>query len=347
MKSFEFSGKNIEKAIENGLKELNKNREDVEIKILSEGGLFSKAKVEISFDENEEIIENIVKKEMNADCGCGNENCHCGDDCHCDEDCDCGCHECGDENSCDCGCENHVSEENHDKNSNHCDCEDNCDCDDDCPEKCKDCTDECGFCDCALENNCECVDLDLIRAEKEAKEKAEKENAQNQNVENIEEKGKKAREYMSSDEVFDEINKIFNTIFEKLNINGKVMILENDEAYEVKVSGDDKISSLIGYRGEALNAYQVLINSFQTLKNKSKRILLDVESYRSKREESLRSLAIRIAKKVVKTKKSHKFEPMSSFERHVIHEALSSFDGVSTHSEGQEPHRCLIVEPKK
>lgn len=320
MKSFEFSGKNIEKAIENGLKELNKNREDVSIKILSEGGLFSKAKVEISFDENEKMIEG-VKEKIGADCGCGNENCHCGDDCHCTDECNCGCGECG---------------------------TDNCDCDDDCPEKCKDCTDECGFCNCALENNCEWVNLDLIRAEKEAKEKAEREKAEKenvQNIDNVEEKSKKTREYMTSEEVFEEINNIFNTIFEKLNINGKVMTLENDEAYEVKVSGDDNISSLIGYRGEALNAYQVLINSFQTLKNKSKRILLDVESYRSKREESLRSLAIRIAKKVVKTKRNHKFEPMSSFERHVIHEALSSFDGVSTHSEGVEPHRYLIVEP--
>jgi len=298
MKSFEFTGKNIEKAIQNGLSSLNKNREDVDIKILSEGGIFSKAKVQISFEDQttEEIAESIAKQEIGCDCGC-----------------DCGCEECDcDENeSCDCGCED-------------CDCEKNVGEED----KCANCSDECGFCNCALENNCEGVDLEKIKQEQLAKEQSQK----------------KEKHFMTSEEVFDEINNIFQNLFKALNIDGKVMILENDDAYEVKVSGSENVSSLIGYRGEALNAYQALINNFTSLKNKSKRILLDVENYRDKREESLKNLALRIAKKVVKTKRSHKFEPMSSFERHVIHEALSSFEGVSTHSEGVEPRRFLIVE---
>jgi len=305
MKSFEFTGKSIEKAIENGLKELNKNREDVDIKILSEGGFFSKAKVQIAFEDetDEQIAENIAKEEIGNICNCGCDDCDCGDN----QECECGC------DDCDCGEE--------------CNC-DNCE-DEQGDEKCENCACECGFCDCALENNCEGVDLEKIRQEKlDLEKKVEK----------------KERNYMTSDEVFDVVNEIFQNIFKALNINGKVMILENDEAYEVKVSGDENIASLIGYRGEALNAYQVLINSFSSLKNKSKRILLDVENYRNKREESLKALAIRIAKKVVKTKRSHKFEPMSSFERHVIHEALSDFEGVSTHSEGVEPHRQLVVD---
>lgn len=294
MKSFEFSGKNIEKAIENGLNELNKKREDVDIKILSEGGIFSKAKVQISFEEeNDEQIASTIAKEEICGCDCGCDDCGCDDEV-CLGNCDCGC------DDCDCGC-----------NEN---------------EEC-----DCGHKECCDEKVCECENCDeetLIVNEKS-------------------ENNKKEKQYLSSDEVFDKINEIFKNIFKSLNINGKVMILENDEAYEVKVSGDDNISSLIGYRGEALNAYQVLINSFVELKNKSKRILIDVENYRNRREESLKNLAERIAKKVVKTNRSHKFEPMSSFERHVIHEALSNFDGVSTHSEGVEPHRCLIVEPVK
>ena len=122
------------------------------------------------------------------------------------------------------------------------------------------------------------------------------------------------------------------------------MVFESDDAYEVKVSGDDKVASLIGYRGEGLNAYQILINSFLDLRNKSKKILIDIENYRNRREESLKGLANRIAKKVVRTKRSHKFEPMSAYERHVIHEELANFKGVTTHSEGLEPRRCLIVE---
>jgi len=83
------------------------------------------------------------------------------------------------------------------------------------------------------------------------------------------------------------------------------------------------------------------------LRNKSKKIYLDVENYRNKREESLKALAIRIEKKVLKTKRKHKFEPMTAYERHVIHEELSNFSGVETYSEGNEPHRCLVVDIKK
>ena len=145
-------------------------------------------------------------------------------------------------------------------------------------------------------------------------------------------------------QVYEIIQDIFANIFKNLNIDGKVMILENDEAYEVKVMGDEKVASLIGFRGEGLNAYQFLINNFLSLRNKSKKIYLDVENYRNKREESLKALAVRIAKKVLKTKRKHKFEPMTAYERHVIHEELSNFKGVSTHSEGNEPHRCLVVD---
>lgn len=298
MKSFEFTGKNIEKAIENGLKELNKNREDVDIKILSEGGFFSKAKVLISFDEelDEKIACDIAKEEISCDC----EDCDCEKVCDCDCDCDC-------EEGCDCECEKD-------------NCEDDCGCYED----------ECECCGCNQEENCECDNS--IQSKREEQEDLKKEE-------------KKERNYLPSEEVFDIVNEIFKNIFNALNIDGKVMILENDDTYEVKVSGDENISSLIGFRGEALNAYQILINSFLSLKNKSKKILLDVENYRNRREESLKGLALRVAKKVVKTKRSHKFEPMSSFERHVIHEALSDFEGVTTHSEGVEPHRQLIVEP--
>jgi len=285
MKSYEFVGKNIEKAIENGLKELNKKREDVDIIVLSEGGLFSKAKVQISFDEEEKAeVESVVEEireekpitdenidkneETNTDSSCECEDCNCGDKCDC-EDCNCG---------------------------EECECED-CNCND---------------------------EINKEQANEEIK--------------------KEEKEYLTSEEVIEKIQSIFSKIFDALKITGRVMVFESDEAYEVKVNGDDKVASLIGYRGEGLNAYQIIINSFIELRNKSKKILIDVENYRNRREESLKALAQRIAKKVVKTKKRHKFEPMSAYERHVIHEELANFNGVSTHSEGVEPRRCLIVE---
>jgi len=289
MKSYEFTAKNIEKAIEKGLSELKLKREDVDIKIISEGGFFSKAKIEIIVNENNEIVDQKIKPEENLE----NENsteqekCCCGDDCCCDDDCNCN-------ETCDCGCQ-----ENHE-----CSCGEECHCHE-------------HECDC----DCECEEV-LVTEKPE-------------------------REYLTSEQVYDIIQSIFNKIFSSLNIDGKVMILENDDAYEVKVMGDEKVSSLIGFRGEGLNAYQFLINNFLELRNKSKKIYLDVENYRNKREESLKALAVRIAKKVLKTKRKHKFEPMTAYERHVIHEELSNFKGVTTHSEGNEPHRCLVVDIDK
>ena len=246
MKSFEFVGKNIEKAIENGLKELNKNREDVDISVISEGGLFSKAKVKISFEDETKDLNTAVAVEEGAEQNCSNKivenNCECEE--YNEED-ECGCNEC----ECD-----------------DCDCDD-CDC-----EEC-----ECDECDCQdveSTSNCNCQECNE----------------------------EKAKQYLTSEEIIEKIQEIFSNIFAKLNIQARVMVFESDEAYEVKVSGDEKVSSLIGYRGEGLNAYQTILNAFLELRNKSKKILIDVENYRNRREESLKALAQRIAKKVVKTK---------------------------------------------
>lgn len=289
MKSFEFTGKNVEKAIEKGLSELGKNREDVDIKILSEGGLFSKAKIVMTLDE--ENVDNEVKEII--------------DDGELEEEIPA--------EQCTCGCDHEEK----------CECED-CECEECEPKKC-----ECG-CGCTEDCNCGCMEGEPCTCQEEVKQTEKRE-----------------RVYLSDDEVIEKIQEIFANIFKALNIEGKVMVLTSDDAYEVKISGDEKVSSLIGYRGEGLNAYQLVINSMLDLKNKSKKILIDVENYRDRREESLKALAQRIAKKVVRTKKRHKFEPMSAYERHVIHEELANFKGVTTHSEGVEPHRCLIVDIEK
>lgn len=305
MKSFEFTGKNIEKAIENGLKNLNKKREDVDISIISEGGLFSKAKVIISYEEEnlEEEVKDIIENEEKS---CAHEECKN----------ECECENCNDECNNECSCSDEC-----------CDCECDCDCDCECGEECNcECDEECN-CECACDEECSC----------------------GCNEEDNEEKNndKPQREYMTSEQVIEKIQEIFSNIFKALNLDAKAMVLENDEAFEVKIMGGENVSCLIGYRGEGLNAYQLLINNFIELRNKPKKILIDVENYRNRREESLRGLAQRIAKKVLKTKRSHKFEPMTAYERHVIHEELSNFKGVTTHSEGVEPHRCLIVELEK
>ena len=86
----------------------------------------------------------------------------------------------------------------------------------------------------------------------------------------------------------------------------------------------------------------------QTVAGKQeKRILLDVDNYRAKREESLVATAHRIAKKVAKSGRYYKLEPMKPAERRVIHAALADDDSVTTLSKGTEPHRYVIIFPKE
>jgi len=103
---------------------------------------------------------------------------------------------------------------------------------------------------------------------------------------------------------------------------------------------------LIGYHGETLEAVQYLVNTI--VKNQvptyHKKIYIDVENYRRKRQETVEQIAERVAKKVLTTKRSIKLEPMNSFERKSIHFALSNIEHIATHSEGNEPNRCLVID---
>ncbi len=110
----------------------------------------------------------------------------------------------------------------------------------------------------------------------------------------------------------------------------------------------DKAALLIGKRGQTLNALE---NLSQLVANKFSQsfiiIKLDVGNYRERRQESLEQLAERMADKAVRTGKKVEFEPMSSFERKVIHNALSVRIDIETYSVGKDPNRYLVIEPIK
>jgi spoIIIJ-associated protein len=135
-------------------------------------------------------------------------------------------------------------------------------------------------------------------------------------------------------------------LFEKMELEAKIDLTEEDDLIRINVSGP-KMGVLIGHRGETLDAVQYL-TSLVVNKNgeKYKRILLDTESYRSKREETLKRLAKRLAYKVQKTRKRHVLEPMNPFERRIIHAALQKDPYVTTHSEGEEPYRKVVITLK-
>jgi spoIIIJ-associated protein len=114
----------------------------------------------------------------------------------------------------------------------------------------------------------------------------------------------------------------------------------------VEITGE-RLNYLIGYRGETLNAIQVILSSIASKYSKEKlRVLLDIENYRAKREKALEDLSEKIAKTVAKTRKAITLEPMTAYERKVIHSKLQSNAHVKTYSTGVEPYRKIVVTPK-
>jgi spoIIIJ-associated protein len=106
---------------------------------------------------------------------------------------------------------------------------------------------------------------------------------------------------------------------------------------------------LIGYRGETLDSLQYLISLVINKGHEAeyKRVVLDTENYRLKREETLKRLARKIADKVKRTSRAVKLEPMNPYERRVIHSALQNDLDINTYSEGEEPFRRVVVDLKK
>lgn len=257
MRQIESVGKNIEKAIENGLKELDTTLENVDIKVLSEGGLFSKAKVLITLSEEENEAAPIIKELFSKN-------------------------------------EEHVEnttekEENEAEFAFHCE------------------NGVCGF---------------------HPKEREDEEKKPEVNI----------------DEVLSIAKEFVNGLTYILNLHVELEVNTDSKLPIIKLLGDD-LGVLIGYRGETLAAVQNLVNI--VVHNKTGyhgKIIIDIENYRDKRNQTLCDLATRIAKQVVRNKKSFKLEPMNSFERRIIHSHLQNFENITTHSEGTEPNRYLVID---
>ena len=119
---------------------------------------------------------------------------------------------------------------------------------------------------------------------------------------------------------------------------------ENDNTYFVELVGDD-LGYLIGRRGDTLDAIQHLANyTINRGVDGHIRINVDAESYREKREESLRRYACKKAQQVLKARRRTTLEPMNAYERHVIHAALQDMENITTHSTGTEPNRRVVIE---
>ena len=138
-----------------------------------------------------------------------------------------------------------------------------------------------------------------------------------------------------------------STIFKKFDIDVKINVTEGEEFITLDLIGKD-LGILFGRRGETLDALQYLTNLTVARHFEERcKIILDVEGYRSKREESLARLAKKLADRVKESGKNMSLEPMSPYERRIIHTVLQSDDQVRTFSEGEEPYRKVVIAKKK
>lgn len=127
----------------------------------------------------------------------------------------------------------------------------------------------------------------------------------------------------------------------------ELQVNKEGQTLKVNLQGED-LGVLIGRRGETLDALQYLVNlAVNKDLEKRHKIILDVEGYRRRREDTLQNLAFKLAEKAKRRGKSIVLEPMNAHERRIIHTALQSRDDIYTFSEGEDPYRKIIIAPKK
>ena len=259
----EATGKNIEQAITNALFELKAMREDVDIKILDQGGFFKKARVYVKISDDAIEKYQKVRKLKEEDKK-----------------------------------EKLAREEKEEQAVEE-------------PKK-----------------------VEEKREIKEKREEKIEENKGNElNIEKLNE-AERGKQFLQG-------------LLNVLNIDGKVLVEENESEIFYEIQGE-KVSSLIGFRGDCLNSIQYLISLINSKNNRhSKKVRLDIDGFKDKRKASLEALAERIAKKVLKTRHSSKLEPMTAYERRIIHTVIQNYEELTSYSTGEEPNRYLTIAIKE
>lgn len=136
-------------------------------------------------------------------------------------------------------------------------------------------------------------------------------------------------------------------ILKAMSLDAEIDIKEEDNIININIAGD-KLGIMIGRRGETLDALQYLTNlAVNKNQQNRKKIYIDIEGYRERREETLRKLAFKLADKARQRGRSVILEPMNSQERRIIHTALQGEADIITFSEGEDPYRKIIIAPKK
>lgn len=136
-------------------------------------------------------------------------------------------------------------------------------------------------------------------------------------------------------------------IFSEMHLNTDIVIEQKEDYLVFDIQGEE-LGILIGRRGDTLDALQFLLNLVINRRSNTKiKVIIDIENYRAKREETLVSLSHKLAAKARRTGQKVILEPMNPQERRIIHMTLQEDDTVNTYSEGEEPYRKVIIVPKK
>jgi len=162
-------------------------------------------------------------------------------------------------------------------------------------------------------------------------------------------KGKEAKvEVTVKEDKKEEAKQFLRDVLNSMGILAEIRIKEEEDVLKINLTGPN-MGLIIGYRGETLDSLQYLVSLVVNKNNEGtyKRVTLDTENYRAKREDTLIRLANKIAFKAKKTNRAVKLEPMNPYERRIIHSALQNDSSIITYSEGEEPFRKVVVDLKK
>jgi spoIIIJ-associated protein len=135
-------------------------------------------------------------------------------------------------------------------------------------------------------------------------------------------------------------------VLDELDLDGDVVVEEDDERILLTVEGEGDYGLLIGKRGQTIDALQLLCYqaAFRGMRER-KRVIVDAAGYRARRRETLESRADRAADQAQTNNRVVEMDPMSAQERRVVHERLKERARIETYSEGDEPRRCVVVAP--
>lgn len=151
----------------------------------------------------------------------------------------------------------------------------------------------------------------------------------------------------TSTEDVEKIKNFLSTLVEKMGTDCEILFKEDEEALNFYIENSKDFNMLIGKSGETLDSISYLLNIFTKRNcNVEKRVYLDINGYKVRKEENIRKMAMAFAKKAIKYKKVMRLRPMNAYERRIVHSTIHNMKGVFTVSEGEEPYRKVVIKPK-